>query len=83
MKIDKTFVAIAPKLSYDGYCIIAMVGREMYTLSYFRRPKAISEKSFNEAMEQIEVKLPDGFEFELETEIVKEDAKASVKVTKR
>ncbi len=81
MKIDKTFVAIAPKLSYDGYCIIAMVGREMYTLSYFRRPKAISEKSFNEAMEAIEVKFPDGFEFELEP--AKVETKAPVKVAKK
>ncbi len=55
MKIDKVFVAIAPKLSYDGYCIVAMVGREMYILAYFRRPKVILEDSFNESMEGISI----------------------------
>lgn len=78
MKIDEVFVEISPTLSYKNYCVMVTVGRKRFPLVYLNRPKVISKKSFCEAMEAIEVKLPDGFEFELEPD---KETKKKVKVT--
>lgn len=81
MKVDNVFVEASPTLSYTNFCVMVTVGRRRYPLVYLNRPKVISEKSFCEAMEVIDIKLPDGFEFELEPE--KEKGKAPVEVAKK
>ena len=85
MKIDQTYVEIAPTLSYTNWCVVVKVGRKTFPFVHLNRPKVISEESFNEAMEAIEIKLPDGFEFELaEFEPESPDkGKAQVKVAKK
>ncbi len=83
MKIDKVSVKVTPVSSYKGHCVVADVEREQYSIIYLTRPKVISKKSFLAIVKAIEVNLPDGFEFELEPELVKEDDKAPIKVAKK
>ncbi len=79
MKIDRISIEAAPTLSYKNWCIVVYVGRQKYPLIYLNKPKVISEKSFNEAMEKIEISGLDGLEFELQ----KVEAKAPIRVAKK
>ncbi len=81
MKVNEVSVEIAPTSSYKKYCVVVKVGRKRYDFVHLNKPKVISGKSFDEAMEVIEITLPDGFEFELEPGEV--EGKAPVKVARK
>jgi len=78
MKIDEVTVEADPVSSYSKHCVKAKVKRDRYSIVHLSKPKAISQKSFDELMQVVEVTIPPDFEFELEPD---KETKKKVKVT--